>query len=78
MPHFLGRYITPLWLTLPFLSELMVVVYFICIPFIALATVIFATRDLLCPGVRLQGLLALGLTVPIVVWYRIVRPVLDI
>jgi Na+/melibiose symporter-like transporter len=77
MPHFLGRYIAPLK-NLPFLFELIVVVYFICIPFVVLATVIFAIRDLLHPGTRLQALLALVLTVPIVIWYWIVKPVLDI
>jgi len=77
MPHFLGRYIAPLK-NLPFLFELIVVVYFICIPFVVLATVIFAIRDLLHPGTRLQALLALVLTVPIVIWYWIVKPVLDV
>jgi len=76
LPHFLGRYIARLG-NIPSVSALIVVVYISGIPFIVLATVIFAIRDLLHPGTRLQALLALVLTVPIVVWYWIAKPVLD-
>jgi hypothetical protein len=77
MPHFLGRYIAPLE-NIPFVFALIVVVYVSGIPFIVLATIIFAIRDILHPDTRLQALLALVLTVPIVAWYWIVKPVLDI
>lgn len=45
------------------------VISLVVIPFLALATVAFAIRDLVRPGNRWQGVIALVLSVPIGVMY---------